>query len=286
MQHQHSDNGTPMRYPPGHFHSPIVHQDEITKRSDKIFDTKREEIPGIDLRKESQLALLSLWGSYELRQMHDVIMRGETRYTENDQQSFNMTDAMVLHCMLRTVQPKRYIEIGCGYSSCMALDTNASHLKNIMQCTFIDPHTDLLVERMRPDDHDAVSVITSNLQDVDTDVFLTLQNGDVLFVDSTHVLKTDSDVCHILFRVLPSIASGVWIHFHDMFWPFEYPKEWVQLGRNWNELYAVRAFLTDNSSYDMQFFTSYVQKIHCDAFANAFPHSAQRSGGSLWIRKV
>ncbi len=207
------------------------------------------------------------------------------RYTTESQQSFNEADATVLQNILRMLQPHRYIEIGSGYSSFMALDTNEYYLNNTMHCTFIDPHPEILTSRLKPGDTECISILPQKLQNVDTSVFMSLEEGDVLFVDSTHVLKTDSDLCHILFRVLPNIAPGVWIHFHDIFWPFEYPKKWIEIGRNWNEVYAIRAFLSNNPSYEIQFFTSYLQTGLPVLFDQALPH-CKGNGGSLWIRKI
>jgi hypothetical protein len=72
-----------------------------------------------------------------------------------------------------------------------------------------------------------VELHEARVQDVTLDLYAELDRDDVLFIDSTHVMKTGSDVCHELFAILPRLASGVLIHFHDIFWPFEYGEEWV-----------------------------------------------------------
>jgi hypothetical protein len=105
-----------------------------------------------------------------------------------------------------------------------------------------------------------------------------------LFVDSTHVSKTGSDLNCILFDILPSLSSGVIIHFHDVFNNFEYPKEWVFGGRNWNEDYLIRAFLMNNSNYEILFFNDYMHHKYATAFTN-LPLTYKNFGGSLWLRK-
>jgi hypothetical protein len=108
----------------------------------------------------------------------------------------------------------------------------------------------------------------------------------VLFIDSTHVSKAGSDVNHELFEILPRLKPGVLVHFHDVFWPFEYPEAWTfESRRSWNEIYLLRAFLSGNREYEIVFFNDYFRARHGDAAA-AVPKFAQNPGGGLWLRKV
>ena len=110
--------------------------------------------------------------------------------------------------------------------------------------------------------------------------------NDVLFVDSGHVLKTGNDLHHVLFEVLPVLTPGVVIHFHDIFWPFEYPATWVlDERRAWNENYALRAFLSGNAGYEILFFNDYFARYQLDAMRAAHKLIARNTGGSLWLRK-
>jgi hypothetical protein len=104
-------------------------------------------------------------------------------------------------------------------------------------------------------------------------------------VDSTHVAKVGSDVNHILFEVLPSLRSGVYVHFHDIYFPFEYPKEWVYQGRAWNEAYVLRAFLQHNDAYEIVLFGSFLSAFHRPWLAERMPLVARNPGSSLWLRK-
>src|SRR5690606_33895195 len=101
---------------------------------------------------------------------------------------------------------------------------------------------------------------------------------DILFVDSSHVLKTGSDVNHLLFQILPILKKGVLVHFHDIFYPFEYPKEWILSGRSWNEIYALRAFLTYNSNFKILLFSHFIHKKHSLAFGK-MPLAYKNWGG-------
>jgi hypothetical protein len=100
-------------------------------------------------------------------------------------------------------------------------------------------------------------------------------------------MKTASDVCYELFDILPHLAEGVLIHFHDMFWPFEYPASWVlDENRSWNELYGLRAFLMYNQEFEIIFFNDYFLRFEHDMIQEAYPTFLKNPGGSLWLRKL
>jgi hypothetical protein len=96
-----------------------------------------------------------------------------------------------------------------------------------LKVTFIEPFAALLRNVLGAETMRNVELHEARVQDVTLDLYAELDRDDVLFIDSTHVMKTGSDVCHELFAILPRLASGVLIHFHDIFWPFEYGEEWV-----------------------------------------------------------
>jgi hypothetical protein len=105
-------------------------------------------------------------------------------------------------------------------------------------------------------------------------------------IDSSHVVKCGSDVNFLLSDVLPSLQPGVWVHFHDIFWPFEYPMDWLLEGRAWNEAYMVRSFLQYNSRFQIRLFNSFLGARHQDELARLFPLGVKDTGGSLWLQKV
>lgn len=140
-------------------------------------------------------------------------------------------------------------------------------------------------ELLRPDDFEHVDLIEKNLQEIDVAVFAHLRDGNVLFVDSTHVSKTDSDVNHLLFKILPSLERGVYIHFHDIPYPFEYPRDWVYQGRAWNEAYILRAFLQYNSDCEIAFFNSFLANMHAERLFNEIPQLKGQAGTRIWLRR-
>ena len=124
------------------------------------------------------------------------------------------------------------------------------------------------------------------LQEIDIGEFEALDENDILFVDSTHVSKINSDVNRIFFEVLPRIRSGVHIHFHDIIYPFEYPKEWVYDGRAWNEAYMLRTFLQYNREFRVVLMNTFMERYYESFFREKMPLCLENPGGSIWIRKL
>lgn len=124
------------------------------------------------------------------------------------------------------------------------------------------------------------------VQNVDLDLFKKLEENDILFIDSSHVAKVGSDVMYEYFDILPVLKSGVIIHVHDMFYPFEYPEEWIKQGRAYNELYIVRALLMDSKKYKIIFFNDMMVKKYYEKYQESWMGNYPIFGGSLWLQKL
>ena len=187
--------------------------------------------------------------------------------------------------MLTHIRPHRVVEVGSGFSSALALDTaDAEGLPT--QFTFVDPFPERLMSVLSESDSDRVTIRKLPVQNVEPAVFDEIGDGDVLFIDSTHVAKAGSDVLHVYMSILPRIAPGTWLHIHDIFWPFEYPREWFDEGRAWNEVYFLRAFLAFNGGFQIEFFSDYLAQTQPSAFA-PFAHPTESARpGSIWLRRV
>jgi hypothetical protein len=149
---------------------------------------------------------------------------------------FSYSDAISLFGMLLELRPRHLIEVGSGYSSCVSMDTNDLFLNRSMQMKFIEPFPQRLFSILPPEDSYRGCVERVRLQKVPLEWFTTLEAGDILFIDSSHVGKLGSDVNHYFFRIFPPLASGVYVHMHDVFYPFEYPSSWIlEQNRSWNE---------------------------------------------------
>jgi len=270
--------------PPGHFYSPLPSLDEITKDDSKIFGDTPHKIGGINLREEEQLDLLKKFIAYYEEMPFKSEKSGRLRYYfENP--AYLYSDAIFLYCMIRFLKPKRIIEVGSGYSSCVMLDTNELFFGGAIETTFIEPHAELLQSLINESDKSRVRIVQERLQDVDLEEFKVLEANDILFIDSTHVSKINSDVNRIFFDILPVLSSGVHVHFHDIFFPFEYPREWVYEGRAWNESYMLRAFLQYNNDFRIVLMNTFMEHFNEQFFHKNMPLCLKNKGGSIWICK-
>jgi hypothetical protein len=276
----------PQMYPPGHYYSPIADMREIRKREDTIFAAPRA-LAGIDLREQAQLDLIPVIAKLCEDHPYEAQPGPASRYGfEND--FFSYGDALVLHAMLRMIRPARYVEVGSGWSSALALDVFAKDAERRTECTFIEPYPVRLhlLLGSDEDENERVRIIESPLHAAPSTPFEDLDAGDVLFIDSTHVSRVGSDVNQLLFEVLPRLRPGVYIHIHDVFYPFEYIQEWVYAGRNWTEDYLLRAYLIDNPRIEIVWFNSYMARMHRDAVASKVPEWDKNPGGSLWLKTI
>ena len=271
-------------YPPGHYYSTIVDVYLIKKYELNIWKKPAENsIEGIDLNAEQQIGLMGELSNYYAEMPFIAKKQNELRYYfEND--FFCHSDGILLYSLIRHFKPKRIIEIGSGFSSAVMLDTNELFFNNEIDLTFIEPFPERLYSAIKENDKKSTTIIVSEVQQVSLERFEELNAGDILFIDSSHVVKTGSDVCFILFEILPKLKSGVIIHFHDIFYPFEYLREWVLEGRNWNEDYFLKAFLMYNNEFKIMLFPDYLHKLYENSFIQ-MPLCYENTGGSLWITK-
>ena len=273
--------------PPGHFYSPIVDKADMRRRADQLFGPPPRTLPGLNLNEAGQLALLTEFESFYADIPFQNTKQPHHRYYYNNN-FYCQADGIFLYSIIRHFSPRRIIEVGSGFSSACMLDTLDALNRPDVSLTFIEPYPDRLKANLRPADLDRCTIIESGVQAVDAALFQTLQANDILFIDSTHVSKTGSDVNRLFLDVLPTLAPGVLVHVHDIFYPFEYPREWVinSKGFGWNEAYLLRAFLTNNPTYEIIAFNTYLETFHTDRFAQHMPACLENRGGSIWLRKV
>ncbi len=271
--------------PPGHFYSPIPSIVEVMKDRERIWSAPPSSLPGIDLNDAGQLALLDEFDGYYRELPFTDEKSGALRYYFVNG-AYSYSDAIFLYCMIRHARPAAVIEAGSGYSSCVILDTNELFFDNAIKCSFIEPYPEVLKSLVKPSDMGAITIHESRLQDVPMEVFTELRENDILFIDSTHVSKIHSDVNYIFHEVLPALRAGVYIHFHDIFYPFEYSKEWIEEGRAWNEQYLLRAFLEFNSHFTIVLFNTFLETMYEKELRERFPLAFKNPGGSIWLRKI
>jgi hypothetical protein len=203
-----------------------------------------------------------------------------------DNDFFANDDGLILHTMMRHYRPSRIIEVGSGWSSACMLDTDDLFLDRSTQFVFIDPEPERLDSLLTGHESPPrVEILRKRLQDVDPDVFSALSPGDFLFIDSSHVVKAGSDVLMLCLEVIPTLPVGTLVHFHDIGWPFQYPLEWAEERRWWNEAYLIHALLINNNRLRVLWFHSYMAQFEATVLRNAFP-VLQGKGMSLWMEIV
>lgn len=268
--------------PAGHFYSAIPSADDRRRAIDH-FRSAPADLPGVEMEVERQWRLLeTLLPLLDPAGIPEVPAAGRRYGFTNP--SFGPGDALGLQAMMRHLRPRRIVEVGSGHSSALMLDVDEFHLGRSVDFTFLEPYPQLLRGLMKPGDP-AWAIQERMLQDADLDLFRRLEANDMLFVDSTHVLKAGSDVGRLLFEVLPALQPGVVVHVHDIFWPFEYPSTWLDEGRAWNEAYALRAFLQYNRCFSVLLFVNLLAQRDRGWFERHAPTVLRNVGGSIWLRR-
>ena len=200
-------------FPAGHYYSPIPKREEIVVRLESM-KTDKFELPGIDLNRQSQFELLTAFQSFYDDLPFPEKKSQDCRYYY-DQSFFCYADAIFLYSFLRHINPRRIIEVGSGFSSAVMLDTVERFCFQQPEMTFIEPYPQRLGRLLKSHDEGATRIIERKVQEIPIDTFSSLHAGDLLFIDSTHVIKCGSDVQFLMFEVLPQLPTGVFVHFHD-----------------------------------------------------------------------
>ena len=196
-------------------------------------------------------------------------------------------DATILRLMMGAHRPRRIVEVGAGYSTACMLDVADEIGLLELEITCIEPNPARMQSLLRPEDSARVRLIEAPLQGQDLALFSVLEAGDILFIDSSHVLKTGSDVHYALFHILPVLRPGVLVHFHDCRWPFEYRDVQIfEKNYSWNESYAVRALLMYSTRFKVVFYGSLFAVERAELVETVFPAFMKNTGSGLWVRVV
>lgn len=272
----------------GHFYSPVVDTEDVRGRAKELW-RYRQSLPGIDLNPQSQMRVLSEWFprhfprfDYPRLQDEAIDVEGRQRYfIENDQ--FSHIDAAALFVMLCELKPRRVVEVGSGFSTLLMVDVRDRFLPPGTKIECIEPYP----REFLKDPAYGISLVQKKIQDVELTYFDGLKAGDFLFIDTSHVCKTGSDVNHLFLEVLPRLAPGVYVHVHDIFLPEEYPVPWViDENRSWNEQYLLQAFLIHNSRVRVVYSTGYARSVLTDEARKAVEERLEIYGGSFWFQIV
>ena len=206
-------------------------------------------------------------------------VRNDVRYTF-DNRYFTSPDAEVLYTIVRTSQPRTVVEVGCGHSTRIIRQAIVDS-PIPTRLLSIDPHPRLDIKGLVDELYLTPVEALGNME-----IFQSLREGDILFIDSSHDMKTGSDVAFLYLHVLPALAHGVLIHIHDVFLPYDYPREWV-IEKCWsfNEQYLVQSMLMGGDGFEVLWAGHFLQRTRTD-FCRYFPYADGRVAKSLWLRKT
>jgi predicted O-methyltransferase YrrM len=252
------------------------------------------QLVGIDVdlpaMRERLAALVADW--------EDDFQAAAGSYAANQGRGFGpgypALDARTLYYLLRTHRPARYLEVGSGlstYYATMAAERNAADGAPL-KITCIEPYPFEALQSIP-----GIELVTAQVQDVALDQFQELEDGDVLFIDSTHALKVDSDVAYLFLEVLPRVRPGVLVHIHDVPFPYNapYPADTWLFGERWpvywNEAMVVQTFLAFNSAFEVLLSTPLLrhhdESVLIDLFDDYVPVAQDPNPpSSLWLRRV
>ena len=274
---------------PGHFYSPDIDPDELAQRQNELWPAVPRPVLGIGFDDDLHRSVLTdvfprFMPEYDFVEKADQVTNAYDFFTQNSQ--FSWLDARAAFVLLRAWKPKRIIEVGSGFSSLLMADINRRFCNSGCELTCIEPYPRPFLKAGVPG---LTRLIEEKAQDVALALFESLEPGDVLFIDSSHVSKTGSDVNYLYFEVLPRLKPGVKIHIHDIFLPHDYPKDWVlDEARSWNEQYVLRGLLMYSTAFKVVFGNSFAFAKMPDLVkqALALPGGGGFGGGSLWIERT
>ena len=264
------------------FYSPIPDLDELPR---SLWD-EPADMPGVDLRIEPSLDLLEQQLAPFIAEYAPPDRAPGTRhgyYRRN--RMYPAIDGEVLYALIRHLRPRNIVEIGAGWSSLViadALARNAEDPGDPVDRRIFDPYPSPVLDRL----DGTVDVVARRAEDMGADAFAHLGDGDVLFIDTTHTVRPGNDVMRLLLEVVPELASGVVVHIHDFFRPFEYPRFLYELGYYWQEHHLIQAFLTCNADFEVLIANHAIARLHPERVGAVIDGmNGVASGSALWLRR-
>ncbi len=261
-------------------------------------------------KQETQLPGIQIQAEKQLQQMEHIIShyRHECNfplnptsvpyeyYMRND--TYGWICAIVYHSLIRYHKPRKIIEIGAGRSTYLAARAICINQADGAPCELIaiDPFPNPVLQKGFPG---LTRVLKKKVEDLNVEFFSDLEEGDILFINSTHTVRIGGDVTYLFLEVLPRLKPGVLAHIHDVYWPRHYPFEWiVQRQHFWAEQYLLQAFLAFNDNFEILWSGNYLTEKHSDRLRSifSFPTGQSEEGtfrnklhyssNSFWMRRV
>ncbi len=266
-----------------HYYEPMINpQKHLTAPLDQD-----RVLPGINMNIEGQLQLLGKFSYTNELLLFPSAKTNKLEYYYNNGR-FESGDAEYLYNMIRFFKPQKIIEIGSGMSTLMAI--NAIEYNKLENNDYTCKHICIEPYEMNWLEDVNVEVLRKKVEDIPMTIFNELGENDILFIDSSHIIRPQGDVLTEYLHILPVLNQGVIVHIHDIFTPKDYPAEWVLTEhRLWNEQYLLEAFLCNNNKFEIIGALNHLKHHHLNQLEDACPLlilNKNRQPGSFWIRAV
>jgi len=273
---------------PIHYYSSLPEFEDV--QNNPVWDSRPKSMYGIDLNEAEQLRFLRDECPHYTHEF-DRPLQQRAGNNKNefyfDNHMFANTDAEVYYCMIRHFKPKTIIEIGAGRSTqvCAAAVKRNHELHGVnASVRAIEPCPSDLLRNMQGE---SIELIACKVQKLGYEYFNLLTRNDILFIDSSHIVKSGGDVNYLFLEVLPQLDRGVVVHVHDIRLPYEVMKSTILSGPYFNEQYLLQALLINNRDYEVLWGTHYMSMKHKDEVGSVFRSSngGTYKGSSFWIRR-
>lgn len=274
-----------------HFYLPIPEDQDV----EGGFWNKTSDLVGVDMNVPVASDFLeNVFPRYmdEFREKFPIYAAGDPAQFYLINGGYMAVDAHVYYSLIRHNKPRRIVEIGAGNSTILAgvaCLQNQEETGKPVNLTAIDPYPyELHASGKVPG---LSNMIKAKVQDADMELFTSLEAGDILFIDSSHVLKSGGDVQTEYLEILPRLAPGIYVHIHDVSLPRAYPSVYYQNQLYWNEQYLLQAFLAFNSRFEVVWPGNYMMLNYPDKVLAVFPefkimreHYPLSEPSAFWMR--
>jgi len=244
---------------------------------------KNRSFPGIDFNLKKQLKNLSnLIYKNELIELN--LEKKSPNYNFNIKNNFfESGDAEIYYQLIRHLKPKNILEIGSGHSTLIALEAikkNKSVDKIETKITCVEPYENKWL------DHLNIKILRKKIEDLDESYYLALEKNDILFIDSSHIIRPQGDVLKIFFEIVPKLKKGTIVHVHDIFTPKDYPEKWlVEQNKFWNEQYLVEALMMNKDKYEIYLMLNFLKNNAYEELRKICPYLKNNyEPSSLYIK--
>jgi methyltransferase family protein len=259
---------------PKHYYVPIADVNELARTRNRW--AKRSKMAGIEMQLEEQIGFLR----HSILPFQSEYLGGKT-YLEGTQgglgPGYGFIEAQAYHGVLRWLKPRRVIEIGSGVSTHCAIEAgklNARETGELAEIVCIEPHPSAYIRASKE-----IRLISNGVEEVPTQFFESLGDGDLLFIDSSHAVRPAGDVIYLYCEVIPRLRPGVVIHIHDIYFPFTYQNDLLSSLFQWSETCLLQTLLVNNDRLKILFCMSMLHYEQPEELRKVFPEYVRGLGG-------